>query len=201
MIKRNLVRLSVGAFLAGSAGAVLAADIAAIVPSAQTVALEGGRAVVRFNVGGSASPQDHCGYFVEYGDGMAGDSRVLDRENGQFTRTHERTFTSPGTYTVRASGRSVKTTGPCNGAASVTVTVVASTAQTREERRAERRADRRAAEAPACPSGWQLNERSVNRATGAFSCSAKPAEELVCPEGLRYYEREGVIGCRPGRRS
>jgi hypothetical protein len=132
---------------------------------------------------------------------MAGDSRVLERENGRFVRTHERTFTTPGTYTIRASGRSVKTTGACNGAASITVTVAAAAASTRDQRRDERRAERRAAEMPACPEGWQLNEKSVNRTTGAFSCTAKPPAQLVCPDGLRYYERDGVIGCRAGRRS
>ncbi len=189
------------AVLGCGAGVALAADITGVAPSAASVALDGGRATVRFNVGGSASPQDRCGYFVEYGDGMAGDSRVLERENGQFVRLHERTFTAPGTYTVRASGRSVKTTSGCNGAASATVTVVAAAVSSREQRRDERRAERRAAEAPVCPQGWMLNEKSVNRMTGAFSCRAKPAEELVCPEGLRYFERDGVIGCRQGRRS
>ncbi len=201
MKSSRFVRIAGAALLAGCFGPALAADITGVSPSAASVALEGGRALVRFNVGGSASPQDRCGYFVDYGDGQAGDSRVIERENGQFVRTHERTFTAPGTYTVRASGRSVKTTGGCNGAASATVTVVAAAAASRDQRREERRAERRAAQAPTCPEGWMLNEKSVNRATGAFSCSAKPPQELVCPEGLRYFERDGVIGCRQGRRT
>ena len=161
----------------------------------------GGRVVVRFNVAGNAASQDRCGYFVEYGDGAAGDSRVIERESGQFIRTHERTFTAPGTYTIRASGRMVKTTMGCNGAASATLTVVAAAALSRDERREQRRAERRAASAPVCPEGWMLNEKSVNQQTGAFSCSAKAPVQLECPEGLRYFEREGIIGCRPDRRN
>ena len=190
----TFVRFAAGAFLAGGvgAGAAFAADISMIEPSAANVALDGGKAVVRFAVSGTAASNDRCGYLVEYGDGMAGDSRIIDNENGRFTRPHERTFTSPGTYTVRASGRNVKTTGGCNGAASATVTVVAAAAPARA---------RRTAAVPACPEGWTLNESSVNRRTGAFSCAPKPAGQLVCGDGLRYYERNGMIGCREERRN
>ena len=179
MNSNTLVRLVAGALLAGGAGAALAADISMIEPSAANVTLDGGKAVVRFAVSGKAASNDHCGYFVEYGDGAAGDSRIIDNENGGFSRPHERIFTRPGTYTVKASGKRVKTTGACNGAASATVT----------------------AAAPACPEGWVLNENSVNWRTGAFSCAPKPAGQLVCGDGLRYYERDGLIGCRQDRRN
>ena len=191
MNTNTLVGLAAGALLAGGAGAALAANISMIEPGAAHVTLDGGRAVVRFAVSGTAASGDRCGYFVEYGDGAAGDSRILDNENGGFSRPHERVFTRPGTYTVRASGKNVKTTGGCNGAASTTVTVVAAAAPSRAERRAA---------APACPEGWMLNENSVNWRTGAFSCSPKPAGQLVCGDGLRYFERDGLIGCRLDRR-
>ena len=191
MNRNTLVRFAAGALLAIGAGATPAAEISMVEPSAANVALDGGRAVVRFNVSGTAASNDRCGYFVEYGDGAAGDSRLLDNENGRFTRSHERTFTNPGTYTIRARGRSVKTTAPCNGSATATVTVTAAATSSRTDRRAAM---------PTCPEGWMLNEKSVNWRTGAFSCTAKPAGELVCGDGLRYYERDGVIGCRPDRR-
>jgi hypothetical protein len=194
MKKRFLVRLVAGALGAGGIGAALAADITMIESSAATVALDGGKAVVRFAVSGSAASNDRCGYFVEYGDGNAGDSRILDRENGRFSRSHERTFTRPGTYTIQASGKRVKTTGGCNGAVSTTVTVVAAAAPAAPARQARREAG------PACPEGWQLNERSVNRQTGAFNCTAKPTPQLECADGLRFYERDGIIGCRVDRR-
>ena len=54
--------------------------------------------------------------------------------------------------------------------------------------------------AATCPEGWALNEKSVNWRTGAFSCTAKAEVQLVCPDGLVYYERDGIIGCRTDRR-
>lgn len=188
----KLVRFAAGAMLAGSVGASFAADITMIQPSAANVMLEGGKVAVRFDVSGRAGSSDYCGYFVDYGDGAAGDSRTVENENGAFSRPHERIFTRPGTYSVRASGKNHKTTGPCNGSASVNVTVLAEAAPGRSGRRAA---------APVCPEGWALNEKSVNWRTGAFSCTAKPAAELICGDGLRYYERDGLIGCRSDRRN
>jgi hypothetical protein len=185
----SIARFAAGTLLAGCAHAAFAADITMVQPSAANVMLEGGKALVRFTVSGTAASRDHCGYFVEYGDGAAGDSRIIENENGQFNRTHERSFSNPGTYTVRASGKTVKTTSACNGAASATVTVVAAPAG---------RGGRMAA--PTCPEGWMLNEKSVNWRTGAFSCARKPTEQMVCGDGLRYYERDGVIGCAQARR-
>lgn len=183
------LRLAAGAIVAGCTGASFAADISAIEPGSVNVALDGGKAVVRFTVSGTAAATDRCGYFVEYGDGMAGDSRVIDNANGRFSRQHERNFSAPGTYTIRASGRHVKTTPGCEGSASATVTVLAAAPA------------RQAQAAPSCPEGWMLNEKSVNWRTGAFSCAPKPAGQLVCGDGLRYYERDGMIGCRQERRS
>jgi hypothetical protein len=183
----SLIRFSAAAVLAGAMSGALGANISAIQPGAATVSLDRGAALVRFTISGSAEARDHCGYFVDYGDGAAGDSRVIDNENGQFNRAHERTFTRPGTYTIRATGKNVKTTSGCNGGATTTLTVVSGPVASSFTQ-------------PTCPEGWMLNERSVNRRTGAFSCTAKPAGTLECPDGLRYYERDGVIGCRPGRR-
>lgn len=185
---RTPAALATGACLAFGMAAALAGDISSIQPSASTVSLQGGKAVVNFAVGGTAAGNESCGYFVEYGDGSNGDSRVISRTNGQFVRQHQRTFDRPGTYTIEASGRRHKTTQACYGQVSTVVTVVAAAAAA-------------AWTPPACPEGWALNERSVNRRTGAFYCTAKPAVELECGDGLRYYERDGIIGCRENRRS
>lgn len=185
MIPSTLARLAAGACLATGVSAASAADISLIQPSATSITLQGGKAAVNFTVSGNARTGDRCGYFVEYGDGNAGDSRAIERTNGPFTRPHQRIFVAPGTYTVQASGRNHKTAAACDGTASTVVTVVAAAQWT----------------PPACPEGWMLNERSVNRRTGAFNCTAKPAQALVCGDGLRYYERDGIIGCRAGRRS
>ncbi|MEO6624415.1 MAG: hypothetical protein ABIN37_06245, partial [Burkholderiaceae bacterium] len=57
---------------------------------------------------------------------------------------------------------------------------------------------------PSCPDGWKLNARSVNRKTGAYSCSAKagtalPDKRPSCPGNLSYVEnsKKGMLGCKP----
>ena len=37
--------------------------------------------------------------------------------------------------------------------------------------------------------------------SNVFSCTPKPAGQLVCGGDLRYYERDGIIGCRQDRRN
>jgi hypothetical protein len=57
---------------------------------------------------------------------------------------------------------------------------------------------------PACPEGWNLDAKTVNKKTGSYSCTAKvgaklPDAKLSCAKGLGYYENadKGLIGCRP----
>jgi hypothetical protein len=190
MTPRLAPKLAAVALLCAAAGAFADTRIISITSSAASVSLRNGSALVRFNVGGNAESRERCGYFVEYNDGMAGDSRLVENENGQFTRPHERAFNRPGTYTVQATGRSVRTTEGCEGSTSTTVVVVAEAA-----------AAPAAAVTPACPEGWALNERSVNRRTGAYNCSAKPQLQMECGQGLQYYERGGMIGCQASRRN
>ena len=190
MTPRLTQRLAAVALLCAATGAFADTRIISITSSAANVALRNGSALVRFNVGGDAESRKRCGYFVEYNDGMAGDSRIVENENGPFKRPHERAFNRPGTYTVQASGRSVRTTNGCEGSTSTTVVVAAEVAPAPA-----------AAVAPACPEGWALNERSVNRRTGAYSCYAKAQLQMACGEGLQYYERGGMIGCQATRRN
>ncbi len=169
--------------------ALAAGKVTQITPSSQNVTLQGGQATVKFTVSGEAAAGDSCGYFVEYSDGAAGDSRVAGDKEGRFPRAHERTFTKAGSYVVRAKGQRVKTTFGCDGDVTTLVVVGAGTAAPAK----------RAAAEPACPSGWALDERSVNAATGAYDCTAKsPAKKLDCGPGLNYYEKAGIIGCRKG---
>ena len=55
----------------------------------------------------------------------------------------------------------------------------------------------------ACPAGWKLNAKSVNKKTKAFSCTAKPGtaipeKKLACEGTTGYFEnaKKGVIGCQ-----
>lgn len=178
------------AIMAFPALAPAAGKVTMIAPSAQNVSLQGGKATVKFTVSGEAAAGDSCGYFVEYGDGAAGDSRIAGDKEGRFPRSHARTFTKPGNYVVRAKGQRVKTTFGCDGDVTTLVVVAAGAAAP---------AKRATAAGPSCPSGWALDERSVNAATGAYSCLAQPpAKKLACGPGLNYYEKPGMIGCRKG---
>jgi hypothetical protein len=59
------------------------------------------------------------------------------------------------------------------------------------------------AAAPKCPEGWTLDSKSVNRKTGAYTCTAKagtkpPAAKLDCTGDTGYFEnaKRGQLGCR-----
>ena len=183
-------RILAAAMIAFPALGLAAGKVTQITPSAQNVSLQGGKVTLKFTVSGEAAAGDNCGYFVEYSDGAAGDSRIISDKEGRFPRSHERTFTKPGNYVVRAKGQRVKTTFGCDGDVTTLVVVAAG---------APAPAKRAAASAPACPSGWVLDERSVNATTGAFSCLARPpAKKLACAPGLNYFEKDGMIGCRKG---
>ena len=61
-----------------------------------------------------------------------------------------------------------------------------------------------AAAAPSCPEGWKLDKKSVNKKTGAYTCTAKagtaaPASHAACPGSLSYFEnsKKGQLGCKP----
>ncbi len=82
-----------------------------------------------------------------------------------------------------AKGTRVKQTFGCEGEASTTVNLIAA-------------AGRREV-SQACPPGWALRQGSINQSTGAFSCvAAYPEQRMDCGRGLRYFERNGEIGCR-----
>lgn len=154
--------------------------------------LEGGKALVKFTVTGSAEDSDSCGLWIDYGDGSNPDTRIVNKSEGLFPRVFEHTFTKPGGYSVKAKGQRVKQTFGCGGDANTLVTVMP---QAGVKKGAE--STRPAAAAPVCPDGWQLVANSVRQRTGEFSCSPKaPAAKINCGPGLAYYEKGGTIGCR-----
>ena len=157
-----------------------------ITPETDRVALSDGRATVKFMVSGQSS-EDNCGIWIDYGDQGSPDTRIVGRRDGMLPREFVHTFSRAGQFTVTAKGRRVKTTMGCDGDASTVVTVV------------EARGDRRrgpAAEA-SCPAGWGLRDGSFDRRTGAFTCvPVYPEQRIDCGPGLRYFERDGTLGCR-----
>jgi hypothetical protein len=153
--------------------------------------LSNGQAMVRFTVAGQGNEATDCGMWIEYGDNGSPDTRIVGREQGVLPRAFDHTFSAPGQYTVTAKGQRVKQTFGCSGSATTQVIVMA-------EERQSRRESRREAAAEACPDGWMMREGSYNRQTGAFTCTpAYPAQQMDCGPGLRYFEADNQIGCRP----
>ncbi|TAN54992.1 MAG: hypothetical protein EPN19_04070 [Betaproteobacteria bacterium] len=168
------------------APAAWANTINRITPEADRVALSDGRATVNFMVSGQGSEGD-CGIWIDYGDQGSPDTRIVGRRDGMLPREFVHTFSRAGQFTVTAKGRRVKTTMGCDGEASTVVTVIDA---------GERRRRGPAAEA-SCPAGWGLREGSFDRKTGAFTCvPAYPEQRIDCGPNLRYFERDGTLGCR-----
>lgn len=168
------------------APAAWADSIHRITPESDRVPLSGGKATVRFMVSGQSSDGD-CGLWIDYGDQGSPDTRIIGRRDGKLPREFTHTFERAGQYTVTANGRRVKTTLGCDGEASTVVTIVDA---------GERRGRGPVTEAT-CPAGWELREGSFDRMTGAFTCvPAYPQQRIDCGPGLRYFERDGTLGCR-----
>jgi hypothetical protein len=179
-----------------AATAWAAGNITKIEASTTNAVLQGGKAVVKFTVSGSADESDNCGIWIDYGDGDSPDTRIISKSDGLFPRTFEHAFNKAGGFSVKAKGQRVKTTFGCNGEASAFVTVAAAAAG---DKKAAAPAKAVAA-APACPEGWQLVAKSYDAKSGEFACSPKPpASKMACGAGLAYYDKGGTIGCRKGK--
>ena len=184
MNRSSLVALTTIAF--ALAPAAWADTITRITPEADRIALVNGQATVKFMVSGQSTEGD-CGIWVDYGDQGSPDTRIIGRRDGMLPREFVHTFNRPGQFTVTAKGRNVKTTMACDGEVSTVVTVVEAGGGRRRGPVAE----------ASCPAGWGLREGSLDRRTGAFTCvPAYPEQRMDCGPGLRYFERDNMIGCR-----
>ena len=188
MLEKNISILAGGLLALGLAASqpARADTVTAIVPAAQSVALESdGKATMAFTVSGAAGGADACGIWINYGDGDSPDTRIISRQEGQFPRVFEHRFNRAGQFAVTVKGERVRNIPGCTGTASTTINVVAQVVPGRRDI------------AAACPAGWGLIENSYVRRTGAYSCAPLyPADRMDCGRGLRYFEEAGQIGCR-----
>ena len=142
--------------------------------------------------------EGNCGLRVEYGTGDVDVTRMSAGKDN-FPRSFMHTYNGAGTFTIIAkAGREGSTLG-CSGEASTTVAVAPAPAPVP--------APPPVMAAPACPDGFSLNRRSVNRRTGAYTCAAQPGVQLppagiTCPPDTAYYTNtEGtMLGCKALRR-
>jgi hypothetical protein len=142
----------------------------------------------------------NCNARVHFGDGASHDFKINQLKDVPLVT--RRTYAKPGTYTVRVEGKTALPTLKCLGKTkSAVVKVVAPPAPPPPLPASTAAAP---AGAPACPGGWALDAKSVNKKTGAFTCSAKPGTALPlthadCPGALTYFENktQARLGCRP----
>lgn len=185
----------------------MAAMLAAGAVSAQTISgltvSPGTGMSVTATVKFDQADSPNCGLRFYWGDGQTQDIKVVDAKQNPLVLQH--TYAKPGKYDLMAEGKKVTSHLKCQGAnARATVTLAAAAA-------APAPAPAKAASAPVaaqpashCPDGWKLDAKSVNKKTGAFTCTAKPGtplpeKKLACGGDTGYFEnaKKGQVGCRP----
>jgi len=142
--------------------------------------------------------EGQCGLRLEYGNGDVDVTRMSAGKDN-FPRSFTHTFAGPGTFTVTAKGGRDGSTMGCSGEAKATINVAQAPLPPQP-------AVAPAMTTPACPDGWVLNRRSVNRFTGSYSCAARqgallPQAGIACPAGTAYYTNiQGtLLGCKAQR--
>jgi hypothetical protein len=139
-----------------------------------------------------------CGLRVEYGNGDV-DVTKMAKDKDNFPRSFNKTYNKAGTYTIIAKGGRDGAAFGCTGEAKAQVVIAEA-----PKPAAAPAAGPAAVAAPACPEGYALNAKSVNKKTGAFTCAAKkdskkPEKALECPAGTEYYASNAkatTVGCR-----
>ena len=140
----------------------------------------------------------NCGLRVDWGDGAGNDYKITGRDNIPLKASHA--YARPGDYTVTAQPKRVTTHLGCVGGKQSAMVKVQAPAVAAKPAPAPAAASAMAS----CPEGWKLNPKTVNRKTGAFTCTAKAGTAIAgskvnCPGDLTYFEnsKKGQLGCRP----
>ena len=144
---------------------------------------------VRVTVSFEPTELPNCNVRLHFGDGRHRDFKINQGKDMPLVASI--TWDKPGTYQVKAEGKTALPVLKCTGANQVATVRLVAPAGT-------------SARGPACPAGWKLDSASVNRKTGAFTCKAAPGTKpppgkLDCAPPLGYFENRsrGQVGCRP----
>jgi hypothetical protein len=134
----------------------------------------------------------YCGVNVQWGDGSNEDIKI-DKKDGEFPRQISHTYAKPGQGTIKVKGTRAGSRMNCSGQEqSAVITVLTPANQTTYAAPV--------AANPACPEGWKLNAKSVDKKSGAYLCTASaktklPETKPTCPAGTKYTEKKGSLGC------
>ncbi len=140
----------------------------------------------------------NCHVRLHFGDGQTQDFKLNQAKDVPLVVA--RSYSAPGQYKVMVEPKTALPMMKCVGSnqtALLTVTAAAPAALASP-------AGARAAPGTAqCPGGWKLDAKSVNKRSGAYTCTAKigaplPATKPECPSPLGYFENrfKGQLGCR-----
>jgi len=162
------------------------------------------RITVHFDVSGGVN----CGLRLHFGDGQTQDFKINQAKDVPLVVTRQ--YAQPGELRIVAEGKTqglvskcggknqettLKVSAPVSAPAPVTATAAAPAVSARAAPKTA---------GPQCPPDWTLEAKSVNKKTGAFTCSAKagtklPEGKLTCPGELGYFENAAKrqLGCRP----
>ena len=186
MNRKTAIHAVAALLLAGSGSHAMAGNISG-------VKVEPANAQVGAQVRVTVTGEDEgiCGLRVEYGNGDV-DVTKMSKDKDNFPRSFNKSYNKAGTYTITAKGGRDGSAFGCTGEARTQVVI------------AEAPKPVAPAAGPACPEGYALNDKSVNKSTGAFTCTArkdakKPEKALECPAGTEYYATNAkatTLGCR-----
>jgi len=157
---------------------------------------------VTATVGLEATGAPNCGLRVRWGDGTVTERKINSAAEVPFVTTH--TYSKPGDYTVVADPGRVGGSLGCIGKKANAMVKVAAPAPVAAAPAAGALATAKTATAAAsCPENWKLAAKSVNKKSGAYTCTAKagtalPDRKTACPGDLTYFEngKKGQFGCR-----
>ena len=141
-----------------------------------------------------------CGVRIDWGDGIGDELKIDKPAKIPYLISH--TYSKPGDYLVTVKPEKVTSHLRCMGKdQSTKLKVNAAPAPVAAAVPAPSAA--LPASASTCPTGWKLDNKSVNKKTQAFTCTAKvgtalPEKKLVCAGDTGYFEnaKKGVLGCR-----
>jgi hypothetical protein len=140
----------------------------------------------------------NCHVRLHFGDGQTQDFKINQLKDVPLVAT--RAYDKPGQYKVMIEPKTALPMLKCTGANQTAMVTIAAAAPAATSAAA---AAPKVAAGPACPAGWTLNAKSVNKKSGAFTCAAKagtalPAVKPECPAPLGYFENKskGQLGCK-----
>ena len=136
----------------------------------------------------------NCNLRVDFGDGKNKNFKINQEKDVPLVTTH--TYTKAGNYKVAILPRTALPMIKCKGGDQTATLKVEAPAPVAAAAAAK-------PAGPSCPDGWKLNAASVNKKSGAYTCTAKagtalPTSKLDCPAPLGYFENKakGQLGCK-----